>query len=197
MLEPDSSGKAAHNIRNDQESLELWREAMIAFKQAEYLNNGRRAPTQKFYCKITPRAGADSYLVEGQFVGSRLTPDVNANRRLDVMRCKMRDGKALYMQQLPRSEEKVAVEVLRGNVTLIRYGVPWSSRVQSSLMSQPAGRSGAGKKGTIENPMASTFDPWRGFDASNPEAIMMDKIHMCVPGLDSPPSRKVTRDRDR
>ena len=191
MMFPSPNELTGHNIRNDEETLAAWREAVAAFRQVTYFPNGLRTPENKFFCRITHRAGDQSYLVEGMFVPNKLTPDVNANRHFDTVRCKMRDTQTAYME-LARSDEEALVEILRNDTLLIRFGVSWKTRAQSSLLSQPPGTFGPpGLKGTVAKPVASVFDAWRGFNASVPGVWEMDKVHMCVPGLDSPLNRKV------
>ena len=134
---------------------------------------------------------------------NRMTPDKNANGRLDIMRCKMTDALQAYMN-LARSTQEVTVEIFREELSLIKFSVPWSTRIQSRYLDHPndpapkgdrselKGDSGSDSpKGSSTNPWASTFDPWMGFNKSTPGEWKREKLFMCVPGMDSPPSRKV------
>ena len=134
---------------------------------------------------------------------NRLTPDDNANNSLDILRCKMNNGEKAYME-LARSIEEMTVEIIKEDIVLIKYKIPWSTRVQSSYLSHPGDIShptsyqapesnpAEAPRGSSKNPIASVFDPWRGFNKSIPGIWQRDKIYMCVPGMESAPSRKVS-----
>ena len=47
--------------------------------------------------------------------------------------------------------------------------------------------------GSSKNPLASVFDPWKGFDPKTPGSWTRDTLHMCVPGMETKPSRKVRK----
>jgi Glycosyltransferase family 92 len=173
MLEPIELGTAAHNIRNS--SLERYVDAIDKFKMVEYFLNGRRKRKPKFFCRIKNHENATAYTVLGQFVPNKLTPDGNANRRLDTFRCKMQDSQNAYMS-LARTSENVLVEILRETKPIISFKVSWKTRAQGYSITSPVN--------------ASTFDMWKGFDKAQPGNWTHDRVHMCVPGLDSPPARK-------
>ena len=138
-----------------------------------------------------------------EFMPNRMTLDRNANNRLDIMRCKMTGAKQAHMN-LARSVHDVTVEIFREDLSLIKFVVPWSTRIQSRYLNHPndpapkgdrsefKGDPGsADPKGSSTNPWASTFDPWMGFNKSTPGVWKREKLFMCVPGMESPPSRKV------
>ena len=120
-----------------------------------------------------------------------LTLDVNANKRLLILRCKMDNGEDAYMN-LARSNEEITVEIFREKDSLIEFNVPWKTRVQSRLLSHPRDSlDSSSTLGTSTNPWASKFDPWMGFNKSAPGEWEREKLFMCVPGLESPISREV------
>ena len=116
--------------------------------------------------------------------------DTNANKRVVILRCKMENGEDAYMN-LARSNEEVTVEIFRETVSLIAFAIPWKTRVQSRFLSGPSDRQEDASMGTSLNPRSSIFDPWMGFDRSTPGVWQREKLFMCVPGLESPISRKV------
>ena len=123
------------------------------------------------------------------------TTDVNANKRLVILRCKMDSGEDAYMN-LARSNEEITVEIFREKDSLIEFTVPWKTRVQSRFLSHPRDKSSnsldsSPPMGTSTNPWASKFDPWMGFNRSTPGVWEREKLFMCVPGLESPISRMV------
>ena len=103
--------------------------------------SGARAPDTTFYCKLTHKSGAEPYIVKGEFLPKRLTPDPNANKRLDVLRCPINEPQEAYMTLARRSEE-MTVEILRQRPgqspaqaqaqaqALIQFSVSWRTRVQ-------------------------------------------------------------------
>jgi hypothetical protein len=119
-----------------------------------------------------------------------LSVDINANQRLDIMRCKMKAGEDAYMN-LARSKEEITVEIFREKTPLIVFTVPWSTRVQSKFLSHPRDVPDDASMGMSTSPWASKFDPWMGFDRETPGVWKREKLFMCVPGLETPPSRKV------
>ena len=123
------------------------------------------------------------------------TNDINANKRLVILRCKMEGGQDAYMN-LARSNEEVSVEIFREKHSLIKFNVPWKTRVQSRFLSHPLDKSpdsldSSSAMGTSKNPWASKFDPWMGFNKDDPGVWEREKLFMCVPGLESPLSREV------
>ena len=120
-----------------------------------------------------------------------LSTDMNANKRLLILRCKMESGEDAYMN-LARSNEEIAVEIFRETVSLVTFIVPWKTRVQSRFLSRPSDRQDDASMGTSKNPRSSIFDPWMGFDKSTPGVWQREKLFMCVPGLESPVHREVS-----
>ena len=177
MIEPKEDGTQAHRIKN--ESLPQWTAAIRKFKEAEYLPNGKRRRSPKYLCKITNYAGAAPYLVQGDFVPNRLTPDIGANRRLDTLRCKMDRSEEAY-RTLARGPKAVQVELLRETKSLLSFSIPWATRTNGDMMQHPTDRP----------ERASKLDTWLGYNSSTPGVWTRDRVHMCVPGVESPPSRK-------
>lgn len=135
-------------------------------------------------CIISP-------ILSGEFVPNQLTPDRNANGRMDIMRCKMESAQAAYME-LARSEQEITVQILREDFTLITFVVPWKTRVQSRYLSRPGDESGADTPtGSSKNPWASKLDPWLGFNETAPGEWKREKLFMCIPGMETAPSRTV------
>jgi hypothetical protein len=120
------------------------------------------------------------YTVPAQWVPNKGTPDSGANRRLDIMRCAMRDTDAGYAT-LRLTAASVVVELLRDDVFLLRFSVPWASRKAGYTLGAPEG-AGEG---------VSRLDAWKGADqltranASSAPGGGRDRLHMCVPGLES------------
>ena len=106
----------------------------------------------------------------------------------------MPDGEEAY-KNLARTRELMTVEIFRDEDFLIKFTIPWSTRVQGKFLTRPDdptdNRKDAPPLGSSKNPRASTFDPWMGFDDKNPGVWKRQKLFMCVPGLDNPPSRNV------
>ena len=132
-----------------------------------------------------------------------LTSDYNANARTEIMRCKMEKSQESYMT-LARTNQEIIVEIFREETLLSTFKIPWSTRVQSryltrpddptysSLHSKPGVSARIYPLGTSRNPRASKHDPWKGFDKNKPGVWQRDKLYMCVPGMETPPSQKVT-----
>ena len=121
-----------------------------------------------------------------------LSTDINANKRVVILRCKMDSGEDAYMN-LARSHEEITVEIFRETVSLITFIVPWKTRVQSRFLSRPSDRQDDSSMGTSTNPRSSIFDPWTGFNRSAPGVWQREKLFMCVPGLESTVNREVSR----
>ena len=134
---------------------------------------------------------------------NHLSSDFNANTRTEVMRCKMKNSKEAYMT-LARTNQEIIVEILREETVLSKFKIPWSTRVQSryltrpddptsftSVDSRPGSRSSIHPIGTSSNPRASKFDPWMRFNKNEPGVWEREKLYMCVPGMETPPSQKV------
>ena len=151
-------------------------------KYVKYRENGQREETgedTKFVCRIrnTMSSSSSSFLYEAEAISmpNRLSPDSNANRRLDVLRCKMEDSE-YALKFLARSSASVHVEILRGTQSLINFTVPWETRRTGYLLSSPS--------------WATRFDPWKGLQDAHeghhhpdfPEAL--DRLYIASPGFE-------------
>ena len=88
----------------------------------------------------------------------------------------MRDTKAAYLT-LANTSAVMTVEILKGNVTIIAYRVPWKTRTSGYLLEW-------------EPSVNSRFDPWKGFDPRvHPADWTQDRLYMAVPGINYAPSR--------
>ena len=117
---------------------------------------------------------------------NNLSPDSNANRRVDVLRCRM-DDTGYALKFLARSSASAHVEIMRGERSLINFTVPWDTRRTGYLMSSPS--------------FASKFDAWKGLSAQEnvfskdhslykegDKTESMDALYLCAPGLESIPN---------
>ena len=109
----------------------------------------------------------------------------------------MEDAQFAY-STLAGTDKHINVEIFREKTSLIQFSVPWKSRVQSSFLAHPHDASVTHSSSEIKvplsgskNPRASVFDPWMGFNKSTPGVWKREKLFMCVPGMDVPPSRRV------
>jgi hypothetical protein len=155
------------------------------------------------------------YTVPGQFVPNRLTIDSNSNKRLDIFRCKLEDGENAYRSLARHSTAQLRVDIVRRaeegekgreDEPVLSYHIPWATRMVGLATNHPAPhtpRSGvveeevhlSPKEKVIEaqeqfkNPWG-VLDAWKGYDADRPGHWTHDRIYMCVPGVESPPSKK-------
>ena len=68
---------------------------------------------------------------------NRMTPDGNANKRLDILRCKMDNGEMAYME-LARSIQDHTVEIIKENIVLMKYLQDPLEYKGSELFPQPS-----------------------------------------------------------
>ena len=176
LLEPKGEGSAQTVEKVSTEVYDVWKIAMNHFETTKYTASGMRVVPPAFYCNISHTADGPYYLVEGTFVPNKLTPDSNANKRLDILRCKMEDTEKAYMD-LAGSSHELRVEILRGNFSMMRFRIPWGIRKTGYMLSEPADQ------------VVTRFDPWKGFNRSTPGEWTSDKMHMCVPGWEDKPSK--------
>ena len=190
MLTPKPFGHKVHAEHISNAARSSWLNMMRNVEDVDYTKSGQRVSSEnEFYCKIRNTANSPKYYtVLGTFMPNNLSPDSNANRRLDVLRCRMEDTD-YAMKFLARSSASVHVEIIRGDRSLINFTIPWDSRRTGYLMSTPY--------------YASKFDAWKGlsaeenvfseghnvFQQSNGETSM-DTLYLCAPGLESIPNRK-------
>ena len=205
MLEPSTSTSGmgverAHPLMRDK-----WKRAVQKFMDAAYFPSGRRLATPQFFCRISNSATSPAYTVEGSFVPNRLTSDSNANRRMDILRCKMEDGQGAYSTLAgPGSREFVHVEVIRGTgadaVSLVNFTVPWDARRTGYLLSHPPGASQLDmwRGASSSSSYSSSSTSGQGDDASAqneqgqalPNAATNSIVHICVPGTRQYPSKR-------
>ncbi|CAE7267252.1 unnamed protein product, partial [Symbiodinium microadriaticum] len=164
------------SVRPD--TLGAWMRATNHSRKVSYDEVGERKDGYQYFCRITQSQGATPYLVRGRFIPNELTPDVNANKRLDILRCAIQNSEYAY-RQLAGSDHLLHVEILRDTYSLANYSVPWKSRRTGFMLTNPPG--------------TSRLDSWKGFDREKsvvPGDAGVDEIHMCVPGVESPISKK-------
>jgi hypothetical protein len=158
---------------------ETWRRAANKVRSTKYSNSGFRIMSEPMFCRIANSATGVSYVVEGAFIPNRLAADSNSNRRMDIFRCRMQQAEESY-NRLAGTGEKVYVEILRGETSLLNFTVPWSSRRTGFLLSSP--------------PAATKLNAWKGYNISikseKPAVAAQDKLHICVPGTKQLPSRR-------
>ena len=67
-----------------------------------------------------------SFPFAGVFVPNPVTPYGNANKHLDILRCKMNNGEKAYME-LARSKEEMTVEIIKENIVgiIVRGQTIW------------------------------------------------------------------------
>jgi hypothetical protein len=151
---------------------ETWSRVANNFKKAQYLPSGARIQatfSDQFFCEIKHSSNDSPYTVSGVFLPNRLTSDSHANRLLDVLRCPMKNSRGAY-EQFADSNSSISVNILRGNVSLTTFTVPWKSRRTGYLMSN--------------SKAASRLDSWKGHELTlkgvNLTARAVDKLHICV-----------------
>ena len=164
VIRPDTLGAYMHATKHS--------------RNVTYNEVGERHDGYSYFCRITQSQGATPYVVRGRFVPNELTPDVNANKRLDILRCPIQNAQSAY-QQLAGSNNLLLVEILRDNYSLVKFSVPWKSRRTGFMLTSPPG--------------TSRLDPWKGYDRKTsvlPGDAGVDDLHMCVPGIESPISKR-------
>jgi hypothetical protein len=168
-----------HAVRSD--SMGAWAKAIHHAVQTSeiYTEYGTRKDGHVYHCRMANRHGSEIYTVKGIFIPNQLTPDANANRRLDILRCPIAEPLFAY-QHLANSEEHLYVQILRDHTdSLIKFKVPWKTRKTGYMLTTPPGI------------VASNLDLWKGSKAppsssgSSSSSSAMDELHMCVPGIES------------
>ena len=155
---------------------DVWKRAINSFEKTVYTPNGLRQTPPAFYCNISHTPEGPYYTVEGTFVPNSATPDSNANKRLDILRCKMEDTESAYMNLAGTSQE-MFVEILRGDFSLLSFRIPWGSRKTGYMLDEP------------NDQVVTILDPWKGFNKSTPGIWTHDRLYMCVPGWEDSPSK--------
>ena len=158
-----------------------WRRAFAKFKTTRYYQSGAREqsiPDEIYYCEIKHSRESKPYTVLGQFLPNRLTPDVSANRLLDVLRCPVRDPQSAYTDYAS-GNGSVSINILRGKDYLMRFMIPWKSRRAGYLASS--------------SKAASHLDSWKGHHltiekkntntTTTTKPSTADKLHVCIPSI--------------
>jgi hypothetical protein len=145
------------------ETKPYWREAALKFQDLEYDMNGRRFQSIKYFCRIRHSPYDQPYIVTGEFLPNKLTPDSNSNRRLDIFRCPLanaRNATRAYRD----SEHSIQVEIIRESIILINFRIPWQSRRTGYLLDSVA--------------HMSHWNAWPDKSSVADAPI----IHLCMPG---------------
>ena len=165
-----------YNSTRGAASVQLWKKALLNFKNTTYSPNGIRETPSKIYCKISHTIDGPSYVVEGQFVPRNPTLTFLGDITLDIFRCKMLGTEAAYMN-LARSPEVLHVEIIRDDISVLKFGVPWHSRKAGFMLTEPSGRN------------ISRFDAWKGFNRDTPGVWTHDRVYLITPGWHYEPTK--------
>lgn len=176
LLEPKLGPSAQSALAISAEVYDPWKLAFRHFEKTAYSPNGMRKTPPSFYCNISHSEGGPYYIVRGMFIPNKLSPDSNANKRLDIFRCKMKDTEEAYLNLAGTSAE-LRIEILRGNFSLMRFRIPWKSRKTGFMLSEPP------------DVVTTKHNAWKGFNRSTPGVWTHDKLYMCVPGWEDMPGK--------
>jgi hypothetical protein len=178
LLLPEHTHMGPIKVHNN--VTEMWTRTILKFKETVYDSAGARQSIPAIFCRISNTKERKSYVVEGLFLPNRLTPDRSSNRRLDILQCNMQGSQSEYYS-LARSGESVFVEILKGNISIVNFTVPWETRRTGFMLTLPA--------------YASHFDAWRGIRSLPDDARKHKddnkephKLYICAPGLETPAS---------
>lgn len=170
--------ESVHPVMKDK-----WSRAMNNFKKTTYMPSGVRNQkyNEEYYCSIKHFPSSTAYIVPGVFMPNRLTADRNSNRKLDILRCPMKNSKYSYYNYID-TNFSISVDILRGNGnnSMISFTIPWKTRKTGYLLSTP--------------PSASKLDAWKGYDKllkRKPTTKKLDKLHICLPSSNVYPSKNL------
>lgn len=175
--------------RISKKNKEKWEKVAANFNHTSYSPaNGKRmvpgvdgSPSEReesrYRCRMrnSNRSEDTEYLVPAEFMPNKLTPDMNANNRLDVLRCEIQAPEHCY-RSLAGSDQSVQVTIVGpSGLDLFHFEVSWSSRRTGYLLSAPQA--------------ATSFQPWKAFDPQSPYQLPGeaggDLLYMSVPGVES------------
>ena len=176
VLVPKNDVWASTVLQISHEVYDVWMRASRNFEKTAYAPTGVRITPPAFYCNISHTPDGPYYIVEGQFVSNKATPDSNANNRLDILRCKMVDTENAYMS-LAGSSHKMHIEIFRGDFSLMSFRIPWGIRKTGYMLDEP------------DDQIVTKLDPWKGFNKNTPGVWTHDRLHMCVSGWEDAPSK--------
>lgn len=177
-----------------------WDYLSLISQKSRYSEEGVRILKEPFTCKIRNSLSepGSEYVTTAEFIPNKLTPDSNANKRLDILRCKLQHSAAAY-ERYAGKVDNITVEIFHGDSFVIKFQVPWSSR----------------RVGHMMEPQEHSFlNPWIGYFGGGPNSgttsservnfgeksagtgysvgvAQRDDLHMCVPGLESPPDKEM------
>lgn len=158
---------------------EQWNTTSRLFNKSSYIlmTGARDTGSKPFTCKIKHTADETAYRVVAEVLPNALTPDGNANKRIDIIRCKMESIMHIY-KDLIHSDNFLLAQISRGNVVLFDIKIPWKTR-----------RIGLGQ---FSPSFASSFDAWKGYHPipNDPNDKTVDNLYMCVPGVQSAISQR-------
>lgn len=185
VLEPKDGESAAGGERINSEVYDVWKKAMIQSTSTLYTANGIRSIPSLFYCNISNNGKAPYYIVKGQWIPNRLTPDSNGNKRLDILRCKLENTELAYMT-LAGTNNNIHIELIKlkkilnnkkfVNFSLMKFTIPWGSRKTGFMLDE-------------NDPTLSIYNAWNGFDKKKPGIWKHDNIHLCIPGWEDIPNK--------
>jgi hypothetical protein len=175
-----NKSKRIKNISVRPNAAGVWSRAIHHTLQTvdQYTEYGTRHDGHEYICRLKNSYGMEVYSVKGVWVPNQLTPDANANKRVDILRCPIANPQHAY-QHLAHSDESLDVEIFRDTEKIVKFSVPWKTRKTGYMLTTPP------------NITTSRLDLWKGSKFSKPQAesqqgsSVMDELHMCVPGIES------------
>lgn len=126
-------------LRLHPKAMDVWNKVMYTFSRTKYNLPGKRAIPVDFKCSMrnvqeqadgTWKALDSAVTVDGRMVPSAATVDFNANYRIEILRCPLAmDSREAYMKHAGKADHSLEVEIVKNGQPLIKYRVPWLSRV--------------------------------------------------------------------
>eukprot|EP01031_Cornospumella_fuschlensis_P026188 gene26188-31622_t len=123
-----------------------WQKAALHMEKTRYSKPmGVRIPEAEYWCRIQTLARADGsvtsesvvYNIHGHFLPSAMTNDLNANHRLEILRCAL-PPEVVYHPNV-HGGMYIKVDLVRGSrvLSVLSYVIPWKTRIASHINLKP------------------------------------------------------------
>lgn len=163
-----------------------WRKFSKITETIEYEQFGQRSYRHAYTCKISNSFQDIPYIVDGVWLPNRLSTDTNSNRRVDILRCPIKDS-INATKVLMNTNHEIHIELYMNSKFLVSFTIPWLTRRTGYLLDYFKGSTKLNSWGNLVG------HDLKDTNVNTNENLLVQTtpvIHLCMPGTKLLPTKR-------